>query len=408
MRWKTVRDCGPKTSRPIWRYALADFSRACELLDATNWDPMMAMDIDQAWEFWQQKFMEQCIPCRAKQTGSHELLSKYKHLRNRVVHMVKRGKRDYLNNLKSASSKDFWKAVKNLNGRQCSLPTLNHSGETATSDNEKATMLNNFFSSCFNQSIPPISPSGGSERLDPIDCPPELLCTEDEVLELLLALDTSKANGPDNISAKMLKSSAVSIAPVLTKLLNLSITTGKLPSAWKTCVVPIPKTENKSDAKNYRPISLLSITSKILERHIHGKIFMHLQSAYPLSESQWGFCSGKSTIKALLTATNDWLEMMESGIEAAAVFFYFTKAFDSVPHKPVIEKLQAIGLDVYLVQWITDYLTNRTQYVVVNGVSSKPLSVISGVPQHSKNNGMKFIPKEYDLHPNEFHTYGMN
>ena len=69
--------------------------------------------------------------------------------------------------------------------------TYTHSGETATSDNEKATMLNNF-SSCFNQSIPPISPSGGSERLDPIDCPPELLCTEDEVLELLLALDTSK------------------------------------------------------------------------------------------------------------------------------------------------------------------------------------------------------------------------
>ena len=59
------------------------------------------------------------------------------------MHMVKRGKRDYLNNLKSASSKDFWKAVKNLNGSQCTIPTLNHSGETATSDNEKATMLNN-------------------------------------------------------------------------------------------------------------------------------------------------------------------------------------------------------------------------------------------------------------------------
>ena len=224
---ETVRDCGPKTPRPIWRYALVDFSRACELLDATNWDPMMTMDIDQAWEFWQQKFlniMEQCIPkgslpgrkctpwiskqivsairkrntCyhRAKQTGS----------RNKVVHMVKRGKRDYLNNLKSASSNNFWKAVKNFNGRQCSIPTLNHSGVTASSDSEKVTMLNDFFSSCFNQSIPPISLTSDSERLDPMDCPPELLCSEDEVLELLCALDASKANGPDNISAKMLKS----------------------------------------------------------------------------------------------------------------------------------------------------------------------------------------------------------
>ena len=127
--------------------------------------------------------------------------------------------------------------------------TLNHSGETATSDNEKATMLNNF-SSCFNHSIPPISPSSGSERPNPIDCPPEPLCTGDEVLELLCALDTSKANGPDNVSAKMLKSTSVSIAPALTKLLNLSITTGKLPSAWKTySVVPIPKTEHKSMQK---------------------------------------------------------------------------------------------------------------------------------------------------------------
>ena len=82
---------------------------------------------------------------------------------------------------------------------------------------------------------------------------------------------------------------------------------------------------------------------------------------------------------------------MESGIEAAAVFFDFTKAFDSVPHKPLIEKLQAIGLDVYLVQWITNYLTNRTQFVVVNGVSSKPLSVISCVPQESVLGPLLFL-----------------
>ena len=104
-------------------------------------------------------------------------------------------------------------------------------------------------------------------------------------MELLLAPSTSKANEPDNMSAKMLKSTAVSIATVFTKFFNLLVAAGKLPSAWKT------SSENKSDAKNYRPISLLPVTSTILD--IHGKKLMHLQCAYRLSENQWRFWFGK-------------------------------------------------------------------------------------------------------------------
>ena len=99
-----------------------------------------------------------------------------------------------------------------------------------------------------------------------------------------------KANGPDGISATMLKSTAHSIAPGLTKLFNKSISSGKLPSTWKTSsIVPIPKSNEKSSVTNYRPISLLSIISKLLERHIYWQIATHLEIYSPISLHQWGF-----------------------------------------------------------------------------------------------------------------------
>ena len=98
----------------------------------------------------------------------------------------------------------------------------------------------------------------------------DLLCTEEQVFYYLSNLDTRKANGPDGISARMLKETAKSIAPSLTHLFNLSITKGQFPRLWKTAsIVPIPKTDKHSPS-GYRPISLLPIVSKGLEKHIHS------------------------------------------------------------------------------------------------------------------------------------------
>ena len=102
-------------------------------------------------------------------------------------------------------------------------------------------------------------------RQPPDECPDELLCTESEILKFLKAINISKASGPDNISGRMLKSTATSIAPSITKIFNQSITTGTFPHAWKQSnVVPIPKSTNKGSPTNYRPISLLLVLSKLL------------------------------------------------------------------------------------------------------------------------------------------------
>ena len=179
-------------------------------------------------------------------------------------------------------------------------------------------MFNKFFASCWNTSELPLSEEVYSIQSSFCD----LTVTPDEVFHLIIALDTNKASGPDNISAFILKATAESIAEPLAKLFTLSLSKGTFPKLWKTAgIVPIPKSTNKSksDPTEYRPISLLSIVSKLLYRK-NCSLWEHLVEYAPISDMQWGFQKNKSTTSLLLHTTHDWFTLLDQQMEIMCVF----------------------------------------------------------------------------------------
>ena len=208
--------------------------------------------------------------------------------------------------------------------------------------------------------------------------------TQTEILNLLHGLVSSKASGMDGISAKVLKIAAPVIAPSLALIFNQSISTGIFPSDWKIArVTPIFKTGAKHDMGNYRPISVISIVSKIMEKLIYNQLYDYLINSNILSNSQHGFRPCHSTTTALLDITNRWYQSMDVGQLNGVVFLDLKKAFDTVDHDILLQKLQIYGINGLALNWLKSYLSDRIQYCQVNGHLSNPLTVTTGIPQGS-------------------------
>ena len=270
------------TRRTVWCYNQADFDRACELLDQTDWNSLCPKDSDVNlfWSAWQSRFgsiMEQCIPKKVlpvrkhlpwlnadllqaikrrntiyrayKHTGSLDKLTEYRFLRNSIVSAIHLAKHAYLNDLHHVEPKTFWKRIKSLSKHNESIPTLTCEGVDTNTDAGKAEQ----FHDNFNHSHPPLLSSDFScLPTNPSSCPDYLLCTEEQAFNLIAALDCSKATGTDAISARMLKGTLSSILPSLTNLFNLSVRTGTFPQSWKCArVVRIPKKGDLSNPANY-------------------------------------------------------------------------------------------------------------------------------------------------------------
>jgi len=182
----------------------------------------------------------------------------------------------------------------------------------------------------------------------------------------------------------MIKFIGVEIATPLSHIFNLSLSTGIFPSKLKQCrVVPIFKTGDQLECDNYRPISLLSSISKVLEKIVAEKLIHHLTSNDLLYMHQYGFLPKKSTEHNLLQILNYVTTALNEGMFCIGVFLDLRKAFDVCSHSILLEKLKKMGIQGNAHTWFSNYLSGRSQRVDINGVFSDPLNIDISVIQGS-------------------------
>ena len=262
---------------------------------------------------------------------------------------------------------------------------LNIGGKIVDNDKDLANNFNNFFVNVGPSTekaipkVPSISPSKFLINRNQINFIIAHISNE-EILEIINLLD-NKSSGPFSIPLKLLTLIPDLIIVPLSYIINLSFLKGEYPELLKTVkVIPIHKGGSTQDVNNYRPISLLSIFDKIIEKIMHKRLYNFLEEHNILYKNQFGFRKNNSTVYALIQITEMIKRSIENGKFGCGLFIDLRKAFDTVNHEILLMKLEHYGIRDNILNWFKSYLNDRKQYVSINGQSSELLEIKCGVP----------------------------
>ena len=278
-----------------------------------------------------------------------------------------------------------------------SFPTTMHYNycSSASTDHDQANLFKEYFFSVFTR-------DSSSTLNTVLDSPPNsnildnITISPHDVYDALTALDPNKAQGIDHISPKVWKISAPALYYPVYHLFAKCIANSTLPAEWQTHTIkPIFKSGDRSAVNNYRPISLLCIVSKVLERLVYDKTLPFLLKQ--LTVFQFGFLPNRSAIQQLLTVANTVQEALTANRSVDVIYLDFKKTFDSVLHNKLLSKLWSLGIRGNLWNWFKAYLGSRQQCERINDSLSRMVPVLSGVPQGSILGPLLFAVFNNDL-----------